>query len=157
MAAQLNYEYSTPKSIPGAKADLSVDIVNARRNDEENGVMKFGMAVATGKTAGHSVKVPTATTDTIEGVVLHAENTEHDMAGDVIVKKNVTVDVMKLGHVWGRLATGVKPVYGAPAYVVCSGDDAGCFTATAADGTTQDIGATFGRDSDDGIAVIILK
>lgn len=168
MAAQLSYGYSTPKAIPGAKADLSPDIVVSRRNEANDGVLKFGMAVAVGTTAGKTVKPVSATTDTIEGVFVAAANTEQDMEGTVIVKKGVICDIMKFGHVWGRLAPGstagtyVTPTYGAKAYVICSGDNAGCFTPTAVasgTGATADIGAVFGNEYDAtaGIGIIYLK
>lgn len=157
MAAQLNYGYSTPKAVPGAKVDLADDVVNARINDENDGVLKYGMAVAQGASAGHSVKVPVAGTTAaqIDGVAIALPNTEQDKDGNVVVTKGASLSIMKKGHIWGRIATDVTPVYGASAYVVVSGDDAGCFT-TASGSTTVDIGATFGNESDDGIAVIVL-
>jgi len=157
MAAQLDYGYSTPKAVPGAKVDLVHDEVVARINEAEDKAVKYGMAVAVGTSAGHAVTVPTegTTADKIEGVVVCHPNTEHDLNGDVIVKKGKTLSVMTKGRIWGRLATDVTPVYKAKAYVVVSGADAGTFT-TAAEGNV-DIGATFGRDTDNGIAVIELK
>ena len=157
MAAQTNYNYGTPKGVAGGKVDLNHEIVNTRMNEAEDGVLKFGMAVAVGTTAGSTVKVPVegTTAAQIEGVVLAHANTEQDMKGNVVVKKGVSLSIMKEGAVWGRLATGVTPTYGAKANVVVSGADAGTFT-TATEGAV-DIGATFGKDTDDGIAVIVLK
>ena len=156
MAAQLNYNYSTPKGVPGGKFDIAFDEVVTRTNEEKDGVMKYGLAVAVGTNAGNSVKIPVAgtTADQIEGVAIALPNTEQDMDGNVIVKNNLPLSIMKKGNIWGRLATGVTPTYGAKAYVVVSGDDAGTFT-TAESGNV-DIGATFGNASDDGIAVIVL-
>lgn len=157
MAAQTNYNYGTPKGVAGGKVNLFHDEVIARMNEEKDGVLKFGMAVAVGATPGSTVKIPVAgtTAEQIEGVVLAHANTEQDMNGKVVVKKDTSLSIMTEGAVWGRLATGVTPVYGAKAYVVVSGEDAGTFT-TASEGTV-DIGATFGKDTDDGIAVIVLK
>ena len=59
------------------------------------------------------------------------------------------------GHVWVRTASDAVPAYGAKAYVVVGGDDAGTFTHTA-DGNV-DIGAIFGNATDDGIAVIQIR
>lgn len=156
MAAQLNYNYSTPKGVPGGKFDIAFDEVVTRNNENEDGVMKYGMAVATGTKAGVTVKVPTAETtkEQIEGIAIALPNTEQDMKGNVIVKKNRSLSIMKKGNIWGRLATGITPTCGAKAYVVISGDDAGSFT-TASEGTL-DIGAEFGKAYDDGIAVIVL-
>ena len=77
------------------------------------------------------------------------------MKGKVVVPSGASVGILKKGKVWGRLAEGATPTYGATAYVVKSGDDAGCFTNTATD--ALDIGATFGNASDDGIAVIEIR
>lgn len=134
MAAQLNYSFDTPKGVAGGKVDLAYDEVVTRQNEAADGKLKFGMAAAVGASAGSTVKVPvTGTTKTqIEGVVLHAANTEQDMSGKVILKKDVSVGIMRRGHVWGRLAGGAVPSYSATAYVVVDGDDAGCFTHSSA-------------------------
>lgn len=155
MAAQMNYNFSTPKGVVGGKYDLAFDEVVTRSNENENGVMKFGLAVAQGTNVGHGVIVPVTgtTADKIEGITL-CTPTEQDTDGNVVIKKNATLGIMKHGNVWGRLANGVTPVYGNTAYVVVSGDDAGAFT-TETSGTI-DIGAKFGNASDDGIAVITL-
>ena len=167
MAAQLDYGYALKRGLAGAKVDLTRDIVLSRRNEAADGALLFGLAVAVGTAAGTTVKLPSAKTDVIEGVALYAGNTEEDRDGKAIVKKDVELDVMKKGHVWGRLAVKtaatestaavyVTPAYGATAYVVCSGDNAGRFTPTS-DDTTKDIGATFGNATEDGIAVIYLN
>ena len=108
MAAQLNYNYGTPKGVPGGKFDIAFDEVVTRKNENEDGVMKKG-------------------------------------------------------NIWGRLATGATPTYGAKAYVIPDGDEAGTFTHAADNGKSDsgkveylDISATFGNASDDGIAVIVL-
>lgn len=156
MAAQTNYNYSTPKGVPGAKADITMhEEVVTRMNEEADGTLKYGMVAMIGTTPGHNVKVANgATAVQIEGVVLHAANTEQDMNGNVLVRQNTSVGIIRKGHVWGRIATGVAPTYGETAYVVVSGDDAGTFTNVADDAV--DIGAKFGKNTDDGIAVIEL-
>lgn len=157
MAAQMDYNYSTPKGVPGGKVDIAFDEVVTRKNEAEDGVMKYGMAAAVGASAGFGVTVPGAdtTAEKIEGIVLCHPNTEQDRNGNVVVRKDVSLGIMKKGHIWGRLAEGVEPSYKEKAYVSVTGDDAGCFT-NVADGAL-DIGATFGNAVDKGIAVIILK
>ena len=83
MAAQLNYGYSTPKGVAGGKFDIAYDEVVTRKNEEEDGVLKYGMAAMIGTTKGTGVKVPVsgATAQQIEGIVLRAANTEQDMKG----------------------------------------------------------------------------
>lgn len=158
MAAQLNYNYSTPKGVPGGKFDLVFDEVVTRTNEEEDSKMKYGLAVAVGANVGTGVKLPSTgiTADKIEGVTVSIPTTEHDINGNVIVKKGASLGVMKRGNIWGRLATGVTPVYGKTAYVVVTGDDVGAFTTDSSN--TVDIGAKFGNvaDKDNGIAVILL-
>ena len=165
MAAQLNYNYSTPKGVPGGKFDIAFDEVVTRNNENEDGTMKYGLAVATGAKAGVTVKVPVSgtTADDIEGIAIALPNTEQDMKGNVIVKKNRSLSIMKKGNIWGRIAADVTPVCGATAYVIPEGDEAGMFTTAANNGKTStekvdylDIGAKFGKASDDGIAVIVL-
>lgn len=130
MAAQLNYDYGTAKGVPGGKFDIAYDEVVTRKNEEENGVLKYGMAAMAGTSAGVTVKVPAtgATLAQFEGVVLAAANTEQDMDGVVLVKKGTSVGVMKKGKVWGRTAEGCEATYGASALVVVDGDEAGSFT-----------------------------
>lgn len=156
--AQLTYGYETAKGLPGQKADLGWTEVYSRTNEEEDGKMKFGMAVMTGTTAGQTVKLPAAGAkkEQIEGVSLMSDHFEHDLNGKVIIGKGAVIGVAVTGRVWARLASGVtRTVSGAPAYVVVSGADAGCFTATSGE-STVDIGATFGEDYDDGIAIVKL-
>lgn len=156
MAAQLNYGFSTPKGVAGGKVDLADDIVASRTVEAEDGVLKFGMAVAVGENAGDGIKLVSegTTKEQIDGVLLHAANTEQDMSGKVVIKKGTTQSVMRKGHVWGRLASNAEPTYNKPAYVVATGEDAGCFTHEA--DSNIDIGAVFGNASDTGIAVIVL-
>ena len=157
MAAQLDYGYSTPKGVPGGKVDISYDEVITRRNEEADGVLKYGMAAMVGTARGTGVKVPTAgtTAEQIEGIVLHAANTEQDMKGRVVVPNNASVGILRRGRIWGRTASDAAPAYKAKAYVVVDGGDAGTFTDKA-EGNV-DIGARFGGASDDGIAVIELN
>ena len=107
MAAQLDYSYTTPKGVAGGKYDIAFDEVITRKNEEADGVLKYGMAAMIGTKTGSDVKVP------------------------------------------------ATPAYGAKAYVVVTGKDAGTFTHT--EGSNVDIGATFGNAKDDGIAVVEIR
>lgn len=161
MAAQLNYGYGTPKGVAGGKVDIAYDEVVTRMNEEADGVLKYGMAAVAGASKGTGVKLPTSgtTADQVEGVVLHAANTEQDMKGRAVVPNNASVGILRKGRVWGRTASDAKPSYHAKAYVVVSGNDAGTFTDKAnqtGEGSPAnlDIGALFGNAFDDGIAVV---
>ena len=134
MAAQLDYSYSTPKGVAGGKFDIAYDEVVTRKNEEEDGVLKYGMAAMVGTAKGTGVKVPSdgATKAVIEGIVLRAANTEQDMKGKVVVRKNASVGILRKGHVWGRISQECDPEYRKTAYVIVDGDDAGCFTDQSA-------------------------
>ena len=58
MAAQLDYGYSTPKGVTGGKVDIAYDEVITRKNEEADGVLKYGMAAMVGTSKGTGVKVP---------------------------------------------------------------------------------------------------
>lgn len=152
--AQLEYGYSIPKGVAGGKVDLACDEVVTRLNEAEDGKMKYGMGAVVGTSAGSSVKVPAAASDVFEGVVLYLPNTEQDMNGKVVVKKDASLGIVKHGKVWVRLATDVTPTYGADVYVVATGTEAGYFT-TASEGNIK-TGAKFGNLVDGSIAVIEL-
>lgn len=131
MAAQLDYGYRIPKGIPGGKADIGFDAVVTRKNEEEDGVLKYGMAVVEGTEKGHTIKLPVSasTKANFQGVVIANANTEQDMEGHVHVRKNAAVSCMLRGRMWGRLAPGAEPAYGGDALIVKDGDYAGCFTS----------------------------
>lgn len=133
MAAQTNYRYETPKGVPGGKVDIAFDEVITRMNEAEDGVLKFGMAAAVGSDPGFKVTIPQTGTIAaqIEGIVLAHPNTEQDRKGKVIVRKDVTVGIMRKGRVWGRLAADAVPSYGTNAYVVVDGEEAGTFTSVS--------------------------
>lgn len=137
MAAQLDYGFSTPKGVAGGKFDLADDIVASRIVEAADGVLRFGMAVAIGVNAGDGITMVSSSTtaEDVEGVLLHAANTEQDMNGKVVIKHGSAQSVMKKGHVWGRLSSDAVYKYGAKAYVVVDGDEAGSFTSTSAAAT----------------------
>lgn len=56
MAAQLDYSYTTPKGVAGGKYDIAFDEVITRKNEEADGVLKYGMAAMIGTNAGSDVK-----------------------------------------------------------------------------------------------------
>ncbi len=154
MAAQLDYNYSTPKGTPGEKFDISFDEVVTRKNQEEDGILKYGMAAQVGDLAGTAVKVPVsgATRAMIEGIVLRAANTEQDRKGHVVVRKNATVGILKKGNVWGRLASDAVPAYGGTAYVVVDGSEAGTFTSASAAASVYEVCEASTQDAKEVVA-----
>ena len=128
MSVQTSYNFATPKGVAGGLYDLSPYAVDSRRNEADDGVLKFGMGVVVGTTAGNQVKVPAATSDKFEGVALNGFSSELDMDGKLTLKKGATVGVLRKGRVWARIKAGVTVAYGNDVYLIANGANAGLFT-----------------------------
>lgn len=130
MSVQTAYNFYTEKGVAGGLYDLSHHDVNSRRNECEDGVLKFGMGVVVGTTKGTQVKLPAsgASIANFEGIVINGNSTEMDKAGDVVVKKEDTVGVLTHGRVWARIKAGITPAYGDALYLITTGENAGLFT-----------------------------
>ena len=130
MSAQTSYGYSTPIGAPGGIVDLAPHAIDTFLNDEENGVMKFGVGVVDGATPGKTVKLPTGESKSTDfaGITTNNRHTEYDLDGKIRITKGRPVGVMRYGRVYGRVAAGETVAYGDAVYLVASGDDAGCFT-----------------------------
>lgn len=140
MSAQTTYNFSTPIGAAGGIVDLAPHAIDSFVNEENTGVMKFGVAVVTGTKAGKQVKLPAdgATAATFEGIVTNRRTTEYDLEGDIHIRKAAALGVMKYGRIYGRLATGADPAYGKAVYFIAGGDEAGFFTDAADNGETGD-------------------
>ncbi len=132
MSAQTRYSFRSPVGFAGGIYDLSPHAIDALLNEEDTGKMEFGIGVVTGENAGVGVKIPTAesTSSNFEGVTVNNRTTELDTEGKLSIKKGGSVNVMRYGRIYVRVAPEVEPKYGESAYLVKSGDDAGCFTNT---------------------------
>ena len=130
MSVQTAYNFYTEKGVAGGLYDLSHHDVNSRRNECEDGVLKFGMGVVVGTTKGAQVKLPAsgANIASFEGIVVNGHSTEMDMAGEVAVKNEATVGVLTHGRVWARIKAGITPAYGDALYLITAGENAGLFT-----------------------------
>lgn len=130
MGAQSTYRYGTVAGAAGGIVDTAPYAIDSFRNENNDGVMKFGMGVVKGTNAGVDVKVPVAGSNAaaFEGVVTNNRTTEYDLDGNLSLKKGVSLGVMRYGRIYVRVATGATPEYGDALYLVKSGDDAGCFT-----------------------------
>lgn len=162
MAAQTEYGYDIPKALAGSKADIIFgEDIRSKTVEADDGVLQFGTAVADGTKDG-TVKSASGAT-AIAGVLLHSQNVEEDINGKLVIRKGATVNVMKVGHVWGRLASTdtTAPKTNAKAYVVTDSEvatDIGTFTATATEGKTVEAGVFIGgTDLTAGIAVVALN
>lgn len=130
MSAQTVYRYSTPIGVAGGIVDLAPYAIDTLKNEEENGVLTFGIAVVQGTEVGAQIKKPVAasTASVFEGIATNNLTTEYDLDGKIRILKGSPVGVMRYGRVYGRVATGVTPAYGDAVYFIKSGDEAGYFT-----------------------------
>ena len=157
---QTTYDFATPNGIPGGLYDLTGYVCDSYCVGANDDVLKFGMGVARGSD-GKAVAVTSETT-AIEGILLNGLITEHEMNGDVVVRKGKTVGLIKQGRVWGRLTAAAVAAYGTPVYVVIadvgSTSEVGCFTDYAhktADQTVLAVNAKFiGAKGTEGAAPI---
>lgn len=163
MAAQTNYSFNTPKGIPGGLYDISAHEVNTRMNEEPDGKLSFGVGVMRGSSIGVTIKLPVAasTATEFEGILLNGVNVEQNMSGKVIVKKDLSVGVVRFGKVWAKVSEKAKGVkYGDPLYLIVDGAEAGAFTNAAVTGedtaTRISIKGTFLSGIDNGIAPVLL-
>lgn len=120
MAAQTNYSYSTPLGVPGGIYDIHDNYIFTRQNEEEDGVLGYGVVVVPGEKKGKGSKLPTAETtrEDCEGVVVYLPNTEQDMNGKVTIRKGRSLSVMRRGSVWVKITPDCEPEYGKKCYVI---------------------------------------
>ena len=132
MSVQTSYGYQTPKGVAGGIYDMFHYAVDSRFNEENTGVLRFGVGVVPGTLPGRSVKLPAAdsTAAQFEGVVLNGYDRQQDLSGKLFILNNQNVGVMRRGRVWVRLAADAAPKYGDEAHLLTSGDDVGCFSTT---------------------------
>lgn len=130
MSAQLTYGYSTPIGSAGGIFDLSEHVIDTFLNEENTGVMKFGLGVVQGTKPGINIKLPTAsaTAADFEGITTNNRTTEYDLEGGLAIRKAASVGVMRYGRIYGRVVDGVTIAYADPVYMIPSGDNAGMFT-----------------------------
>ena len=156
--AQLNYGYDIPAGVAGGIYGLENYDIVARLNDEATGKMKFGVGVVQGANAGKSVKLPVADSKAaqVEGVVVYTANRELTYEGATNLRKGTPLSVMNYGKVWVRTGENAAVTYGKSAYLITSGDEAGCFTTEADEATKVAINGVFITDVTDGLAVVEL-
>lgn len=134
--AQTRYNHFAPIGSAGGIVDLSPHSIDTFNNEEETGVMKFGVGVFKGENAGKGINLPKSgvTATDFEGITVSNRTTEYDTEGKLSVKKNAAVGVMRYGKVYARIAAGASPCYGDKVHIVTSGDEAG-FVTNSAEGT----------------------
>lgn len=145
MSAQTTYNFSTDKGVAGGIFDLSPNTIDARRNECEDSILKFGVGVVVGTSAGNQVKLPEAgaTVAKFEGIVVNGFSTELNRKGELAIEKDATVGVLRKGRIWARLVDGITPAYGDALYLVISGANAGLFTNATGDNAIAITNAKF--------------
>lgn len=134
MSAQTKYSYATPIGAAGGIVDLAPYAIDSFLNEEDNGILKFGLGVVQGSKSGINVALPkkTSTANSFEGIAVNNRTTEYDTDGKLTVRKGASVGIMRYGRIYGRIAAGIKPKYGDSLYLIAEGDEAGYFTNAAA-------------------------
>ena len=158
MSAQTRYGFATPIGAPGGIVDLAPHAIDTFLNEEESGVMKFGLGVVQGSKPGVNIALPEtgATADKFEGVTTNNRTTEYDLEGKLHVRNGAAVGVMRYGKIYVQVEDEDEPAYGDPAFLIITGDDAGRFTSTENSGSTIAVNARFIGTVDNGVAPIEL-
>lgn len=153
MAVQTTYNWTTGRGIAGGLVDLTPHIIDTFANEENNGVLKPGMGVMAGTTAGKQIKVfKTGGTPVFEGVVTNNRTTEYDLDGKIRMLKGAAVGVLRWGRVWVKVPSGVTVAYGDGLYIIGAGDNAGCFTNTDNSSANPAVPGRFIGPAENGIA-----
>ena len=142
---QTAYKYFAGRGIAGGLVDLAPYAIDSFINEEENGVLKPGLAAMSGTTAGTHIKLYTGADANFEGVINNNRNTEYDLDGHLRVLKGAGVGVVRWGRVYVRVAEDVEVAYDDPLYVVKTGDETGFFTNTAGESGSETAVAVRGR------------
>lgn len=154
MGAQTKYGYATGRGIAGGIYDMYHYPVDSRFNEEENGVMHFGVGVVRGSIPGSNIVLPkeASTAADFEGVIVNGFDRQQDLEGKLYILKNQNVGVMRRGKIWAQVKDGDEPVYGAELHLIVEGEEAGKFSTN----TGVKIAGRFIGDVSDGIAPIEL-
>lgn len=153
MAVQTAYNWTTGRGIAGGLVDLTPHIIDTFINEENTGVLKPGMGVMAGTTAGKQIKVfKTGGSPVFEGVVNNNRTTEYDLDGHLRMRKGAGVGVVRWGRVWVRVPAGVTIAYGDGLYIIGAGDNAGFFTNTDNSSANPAVPGRFIGPAENGIA-----
>ena len=136
MSAQTTYKFATKVNVAGGIADIAPYAIDSFQNEEENGVMQFGIGVVHGSKEGVFVKKPAsgATAAKFVGITTNNRTTELDLDGNSRIVKGAAVGVMAYGRIYAKVKTGKTPKFGDKVYMVVSGDETGYFSNASGDG-----------------------
>ena len=158
MSAQTSYKFSTQMGIAGGIVDLAPYAIDTFRNEENTGVMLFGVGVVQGTAAGTEVALPgsSATAGVFEGITVNNLTTEYDLEGIINIRKDAAIGVMRYGRIYARVADNITPAYGDALYLVITGDQKGFFTNTSGAGAVAVKGRFLGTVDSNRIAQVEL-
>ena len=117
MSAQTTYTFATKIGFPGGIVDIEPHAIDTYLNEEDNGVMLYGIAVVRG-TDAKQCKIPESTPCDFLGVTVNNLTTEHNLTGELLIKKNAAIGVMSYGKVYARLDSDAVVNAGDPAYFI---------------------------------------
>ena len=116
MSAQTRYGYSTPIGAAGGIVDLAPHSIDTFLNEEEPGVMRFGVGVVQGSKPGINIALPDdkATAATFEGITTNNRTTEYDLEGELHIRSGAAVGVMRYGKIYGTdsFVRVLRPFFG---------------------------------------------
>lgn len=117
MATQTSYGATMTKAIEGALADNGPHEVDPYYNQEASAAIAFGRAVKRGTVDG-AAKLPSAETDVIVGIVLHADAYGTGADGELKqdgtawtngLRPGAVMSVLTKGTIWAIPRTAVTP------------------------------------------------
>lgn len=157
MSAQTAYRFGTPMGAAGGIVDLAPYAIDTFLNEEDTGVMDFGVAVVKG-TAPNKIKKAAAgaTAAKLVGVTTNNRTTEYDLEGEVYLRKGKAVGVMRYGRIYVRVVPETVIAIDDPAYVSTAAETAGMFTNSSS-GTVAIKGRFLSTvDATTGVAMVEL-
>lgn len=128
--AQMSYNYDTLYGAPGGIVDLAPYAIDTFANSENDGVLKFGVAVVSGTAAGKEIALPATTSTAADflGITTNNRTTELGLDGNLYVRHDAAVGVMRYGRIYARIDSGLTIAYGDPVYMCADSAKLGLFT-----------------------------
>lgn len=156
MSAQTKYTFDTPFAGAGGIYDLSPYAIDGMVNEEDDGVMGFGLAVIAGTAPGKQIKLPTTSSDLedFEGITVNGHNTEWGLNGELYIRKTAAIGVMRYGRILVKVVEDEEPEYNDPAYFSIASGTFGEFQTTATNGVA--INGRFLGGVNNGVAPVEL-
>lgn len=117
MPVQTSYSTTLTRAIEGALADNGAHDVATKYNAEASACIAFGRAVKFGAT-DHAALLPSAETDKICGIVIHANQYSTGADGELKqdgtewtngLRPGAAMSILRKGRIWAKARTAVTP------------------------------------------------